>query len=185
MASAPNRHDESDRTVKLGALIVDALERPLTAPGSEKLAALVLQACGSQREWLPLFVKKCLQTLDDGNPHSMGLVSPRQDFVGSFVAWHGTHREVQLERVGKYLGSLFATANKFVQMGLQPIGFLEIDAYVRKSADLAVDIEYSYLPSFAFGGTAPVDDPRFRVIQINPSLCTTEEKQVLRQLASR
>jgi hypothetical protein len=177
--------NEPTKIAKLTALLADALDHPLTSPGSEQLAALVLQESGSKEELLAAFASKCLQTLDDGTPHSVVVVSPRQDFVTSFVAWNGTHQEVQPERIGNYLGSLYGTAKRFVQMGLQPLGFLEIDAYVREASNISVNVEYSYLPNFFFGGTAEIDDPRLRVALINTGLCTTEEQHLLRQLTAK
>jgi hypothetical protein len=180
-----NTRDDA-RVSKAAIRIAEAFERPLTAPGSESLARLVLAQFGPT-DLVSSFAKKAIQTLDDGHSHSLAVVSPEgtQRFAVTFVTWNGTHREVQAERVGRYFSALYATAAKFIELGVQLTGFLEIDAYVREDSDITVDVEYSYLPGFAFGSSAPVTDRRFRVIHINPHLCSEEERRALSRLEAR
>jgi hypothetical protein len=163
--------------------LIEGFGRPITAPGSEARAALVFSTLGGEADVAGLFAKKALQTLDDGEMHTAVLSLPGNEplFVVAFAAWNGSHREIQAERVGRYLSTLFATARRCVEWGLNPAGFLEVAAYVRMAGkQLVVDVEYSYLVGSAFGSSAPLPkEPLLRAIQINPTLCTAEERKML------
>src|SRR5215471_15747203 len=81
--------DEEERITYLGRRIWDALGRPLTHPGSEGVAELVLGHFESV-DVAPVFAKKAMQTLRDGESHNCIAVSPDEARVAAlFVAWNG------------------------------------------------------------------------------------------------
>src|SRR5262249_29726949 len=100
-----------------------------------------------------------------------------------FVAWSGTHRELQSERYGEYLPVLLSTAYRLVNSGMPLAGFLEIDAYLRGDPeDVEVDVEFSFLPGMLLGAAdAPNSLPA--VVYVNPDLCTAEQLEQLRGAA--
>jgi len=188
--------DEEQRISYLGSRISEALDRPLTHPGSEGLARLVLSHFQSVDMVRP-FAEKAMQTLRDGASHSFMAVSADEVRVALlFVAWNGSHREVQSQRFGKYLPALFASARRLVDKGIELAGCMEIDAYLRDNPELdrpglplsevfAVDVEYSYLPGFAFGSSSKPNASLPKVVMLNTSLCTPEENQQLGKLSAR
>jgi hypothetical protein len=176
--------DESSRLDEMQQALTDAFKRPLTTPGSEARAELILSKFGGMDQVVEAFAKKALQTLDDGNMHSTLIYAPtggEEDYMVAFVAWNGTHREVQAERIGEYLPALFGTPRRFVEMGQNPAGYFQIDAFVRMSGEkILADVEYSYLVGVVFGSSAPLpDEPLLRAVQVNPMLCTPEQRREL------
>lgn len=169
------------------------LDRPLTAPGSEGLARMVLSHFENV-DLLPHFAEKALETLRDGKRHDRIGVSPNDPrFAVWFVAWNGTHREVQSERYGEYFDRLAGIGRTLVRGDIAIAGLLEIDAYVRDNADLSqpgrslddvfeIDIEYSYLPGFSFDSSAEAPDQLSKALILNLDLCTPEQKRMLKKL---
>lgn len=181
---------DEERIAYLAQALWRAVDRPLTSPGSEVFAKKVLE-CFPGVDLMEGFAEKALETLRDGKSHNRTAISTRAPHVGVlFVAWNGTHREVQPERYGHYLQPLLATAHGLVQRGIPLAGLLEIDAYLRESADasqptrpleqvFAVDLEYSYVPGFLVGADASAAHPLPSMLMLNPDLCTEEERQLL------
>jgi hypothetical protein len=185
--------DDRQRIAYLAHRLIGALDRPLTGPGSEGLAHLIL---GHFEKMDPLshFAEKVLESLRDGNAHDRALVSPGKPRVAVwFVAWNGTHREVQSERFGRYLNSIAATGRLLVERGIEIVGLLEIDAYVRENVDLnqigrsfddifEIDIEYSYIPGDLLGSSAKAPGQLYKVMMLNAELCSPDERQTLEKL---
>lgn len=182
--------DDGQRIAYLARRLIEALDRPLTSPGSEGLAHLILGHFEGI-DFLPHFAEKVLETLRDGNTHDRVLVSADEPRVAVwFVAWNGTHREVQSERFGQYFKSIATSGRLLVERGIEIVGLLEIDAYVRENLDLSelgrsfddifeIDIEYSYLPGFLLGSSAKAPGPLSKVLMLNPDLCSLDEKRIL------
>ena len=187
---------EEERIAYVARRLADAIDRPLTSPGSAVVARAVLAEFG-KLDLMPDFAEKALESIRDGNYHSRLAISPNEPpFALSFVAWSGTHREVQSQRFGRYLGSLLITARKIVERGFQLGGFLEMDAYLRDNADpdhpgkpldevFQVDLEYSYLPGVLFGSSAALGAYPLNAVMLNPDLCSPEEAQTLKKLMTR
>jgi hypothetical protein len=188
--------DEDQRIAYLGHRLWEALDRPLTSPGSEGVARSVLSHFQSV-DVASAFANKAMQTLRDGESHNTIAVSADEVRVAAlFVAWNGSHREMQSQRFGNYLSPLFTTMRRLVDRGIPLGGCLEIDAYVRENADtddpgrpvdvvFEVDVEYSCLPGFAVGSANKGDPSLPKLIMLNPDLCTPEENQLLRKLMAR
>jgi hypothetical protein len=184
---------DAERLAYVAQRLDEALDRPLTAPGSEGVARSVLSQFGGV-DVLTAFAEKAVETMRDGQRHDRTAISPDDPRVAiMFVAWSGTHREVQAERVGNYLEPLAGMAQRIVRQGIELCGFLEIDAYLRDNADpedpaspldevFGVDVEYSFLPGFALGLSDEHDNPLPRAFIVNPDLCSPEEVQMLRKL---
>jgi hypothetical protein len=184
---------DAERLTYVSGRLAQALDRPLTSPGSEGLARSVLERFGPT-DVLMAFAEKGLETLKDGRMHNRTAVSPDPPRVAAlFVAWNGTHREMQPERFGNYLGPLMATAHGITQRAVELAGFLEIDAYLRDNADAAqpalaldtlfeVDVELSFVPGAFLGYPAQKPNPLPKVALLNPDLCSPEELQLLRRL---
>src|SRR6266851_4094675 len=127
---------DDERRAYIGKRLWEAVDRPLTMPGSEGFAQLVL-ARFPDVDLMESFAEKVLQTLRDGRMHSRLAVAPGAPRVAViFLAWNGSHREVQAERYGNYLGGLFGTGKGVVEGGVQIAGLLEIDAYARDTPEL-------------------------------------------------
>jgi hypothetical protein len=177
------------RAAHIAARLAEALDRPLTAPGSESIARSVIDHFGPV-DLLGAFAEKVLETLDDGQPHNRVAISAETPHAAiAFVAWSGTHLEVQAERFGNYFGPLAATARGLVEQGIPLAGFLEIDAYVRGSVDAArpedafeVDVEFSFLPGLALGFPEEEPNPLPQAFVVNRDLCSPEEAQSLAKL---
>jgi hypothetical protein len=186
--------EEAERIAYVAERLEGSLRTPLTNPGSERLAKATLSAF-PEGVVMPRFAEKALETLRDGQCHNRIAVSLTEPPVAVlFVSWSGTHREVQPDRFGNYLGPLLRTANGLVEGGKRLAALLEIDAYVRDDPDLndpgrsldqvfAVDVEYSYLPGFLIGGTEVSGLPN--AIMLNPDLLSPDEHQALDQLIAR
>jgi hypothetical protein len=187
---------KEERIAYIAGRLAEAIDRPLTIPGSAALAHAVLARFG-ELDLMPHFAEKALETLTDGQYHNRMAVSASDPpFAVSFVAWSGTHREVQSQRIGNYLNSLFGTARNLVERGVQLGGFLEMDAYVRDNADVddpgrpldevfQIDLEYSYVHGKLLGSSAPLGAYPLNALMLNPDLCSPEELQVLKKLAMR
>jgi hypothetical protein len=185
--------DDEERVRYIAHRLTEAMPRPLTAPGSDALAEAVLGRF-PESDLLVVFAEKALETLRDGRRHDRTAISPVEPRCAvMFVAWYGTHLEVQAERVGSYLDSLAGVAMGIVHQGVPLAAFMEIDAYVRDRPDTGeprrplaavfdVDVEYSYLPGLALGFPRDVDNPLPRAFVINRSLCTPDEAQSFRKL---
>lgn len=185
--------NDGQRIAYLVRRLNGALDRPLTVPGSEGLARLILGHFKGT-DLMPHFAEKALETLRDGKTHDRVGVSANDPRLAVwFVAWNGTHREVQAERYGEYLDKLAGTGRMLVQCGVAIVGLLEIDAYVRDNADLSqperslddvfeIDIEYSYLPGFSLGSSAKAPDQLSKTVILNPDLCPPEQKRMLEKL---
>src|SRR5436309_447965 len=92
---APVLLTEEERIPYLARRLSAALDQPLTSPGSEGLARLVLGYFQGVDLMLH-FAEKALEALRDGESHNRTAVSPDHPRVAVlFVAWSGTHREVQ------------------------------------------------------------------------------------------
>ncbi len=187
--------DDTARVAYINRRLADALDRPLTSPGSAGLARSALGHF-SGLEVLPAFAEKALETLRDGNSHNRTAISPDQHVAALFVAWNGTHREVQPLRFGNYLKPFLGLGTRLVERGLPLKGFLEIDAYVRDNAEadnparaldevFEVDVEYSYIPGFFLGSSEKPVASLPNLVLLNPDLCDAEEHQVLKQLMAR
>jgi hypothetical protein len=184
--------DDTQRFSYLALRLSEALNRPLTSPGSESLAQLVLQHFQSI-DVISLFSEKAMETLRDGERHDRTALSPNEPRVAVFfVAWYGTHREVQSQRFGNYLQILASIGMQLVQMGFQLAGILEIDAYLRDNPDpnnpgrsldevFQIDVEYSYLPGYLLGSSESTSTRLPRMVLLNPDLCSPEEQQLLRK----
>jgi hypothetical protein len=99
--------NDAERTEYVARRLAEAFQRPLTSPGSESLAQSVLgQLSDADRaELLMRFGEKGLESLRDGENHDrMAVSSDAPQVAVWFDAWNGTHREVQSERFGNYLG---------------------------------------------------------------------------------
>lgn len=173
----------NDQRTKLVARRLDeALDRPLRDPTSTNLARLVLGRFGST-DMFSAFAEKAIETLEDGQRHDRMAVSAAKPRVAViFIAWSGSHGELQAERFGTYFSSFAATARRLVDAGVELAGFLEIDAYMQSEGrdDFDVDIECSYLPGLLLGFDPDRDNPLPNVVLLNPDLCTSEELQRLR-----
>jgi hypothetical protein len=186
--------DESARIAYVAQRLDEALDRPLTSQGSSELARSVL-TCFEPSQLLAAFAEKAIETLRDGKSHSrMAVSSDEPRAAALFVAWSGTHRDVMPIRRGRYLEPFFATATKITQAGVQLAGFLQIDAYLRENVDAAcpgrplsevfeVDVEFSYVPGFAIGGSNS-DSELPNAFLVNLDLCSPEERQLLSKLTS-
>ncbi len=184
--------EDDERLAYLAKRLADAIDRPLTSPGSQRVARQVLDYFAAV-DLMPHFATKALETLRDGNRHDRLVVSPQQPRLAvAFVAWNGTHREVQAERVGHYLDNLVAPGQVLAKQGVRITGLLEIDAFVRDNADperpalpldevFEVDLEYSYVPGFLLG-SPDEEGPLQPMLLVNPDLCTPDELQDLRKL---
>jgi hypothetical protein len=172
--------DERLRTMAQG--LDDAFDRPLTHPGSSAVARQVLSQFPAADDVLSAFAEKALETLEDGRRHDRMAISPDEPRVAvDFVAWSGSHREVQAIRYGEYLGVLSSMAYRLVEGGIALAGFLEIDAYLQNSAQgLEVDVEYSFLPGPLLRYPEDLSNPFPKALLLNSDLCTEEEVQRLR-----
>lgn len=185
---------DEERTAYVAQRLGEAFQRPLTIPGSEDAATAIVARFPDRDALLIAFAEKALETVGDGQMHSRVAMSPEQPSVAvSFVAWSGTHREVQPVRFGRYLESLAGLGFRLVEQGIQLYGLLEIDAYVRESADpgeplvplsevFEVDVEFSFLPGMAFGYPADAPNPLPSVLMLNPDLLSPEETQLVQKL---
>ncbi len=188
--------EEKDRIAYVARCLSEALDRPLTNPGSESLARMVLQHFQAT-DLLPSFAEKAIETLRDQQMHNRVAISTEDPHVGvSFVAWSGTHREVQPQRFGNYLPSLYGTGRRLVEHGVLLAGLLEIAAYVREDPDIDdpgrpleevfdVDVEYSYLPGGALGSPSKRATSLPTAIMLNPDLCSPEQLQPLQAFMAR
>jgi hypothetical protein len=187
--------EDAGRLAYITERLADALERPLTSPGSAGLAKKVLGHF-ADLVVLPAFAEKALETLRDGNSHNRTAISPDQHVGVLFVAWNGTCREMQPLRFGNYLKPFLGLGARLVQQGLRLKGFLEIDAYVRDNADaddparalnevFEVDVEYSYISGFLLGSSEKPGSSLPNAIMLNPDLCDPEEHQILKKLMAR
>jgi len=186
--------DDEARANYIALRLAAALEHPVTHPGSEQIALSALALFPSAAEILVAFAEKALETLRDGQFHSRLAVSPGPPSVAvSFTAWSGTHREVQPERYGRYLGPLVSVGTRLVEQGVELYGLLEVDAYVREGVDPAqpeiprdevfeVDVEFSFLPGMLFGFPAESENPLSPLVLLNTDLCSAEERQLLEKL---
>jgi len=184
---------DDQRHEYIAARLRQALDRPVTSPGSEGFARQALARFPGV-DLAPHFAEKALETLRDGQIHNRTAISPGVPHLAIlFVAWAGLHGELQALRYGNYLSSLYRTGKRFVDQGMNVVGILEIDTYLRDNADpddpgcsldetFEVEVEYSYLPGWAFGSSAPRTPPFSSVIMLNPDLCDDEERQVLDKL---
>jgi hypothetical protein len=174
----------SEPSDRVAHAIADALTRPLTGEIWPGLTDAVFERFGEDARLMDTFVEKSLQTLTDFERHDRLMFSGSEPRVGLwFVAWSGTHREVQPERYGEYLPALLSTAYRFVQAGVPLAGFLEIDVYLRGDArNVEVDAELSFLPGTLLG-CADEQSSLPPVMQVNNELCTPEEVQQLRRVA--
>jgi hypothetical protein len=174
-----------ERIEYIADLLEQALQHPLTG---EAWPGLVANAMGLFGD-VPLvyaFAEKAVETLEDYERHDRLAVSPDEPRVAVwFVAWSGTHREVQTERYGEYFGMMASTAYRLVERGVELAGFLEIDAYIRDDAatgaPIEVDVELSFLPGVLLKYPPDKPNPLPAVFQVNPELCTPEEMARLRQ----
>ena len=188
--------DEKERIAYVAHRLSEVLDRPLTSPGSEGLAQGVLQYFQGT-DLAPHFAEKALETLRDQQMHSRIAVPTNDPHVAvSFVAWSGTHREVQPQRYGNYLPALYATGRRLVEQGFPLAGFLEVDAYVRDNPDpedpgrpldevFEVDVEYSYLPGALLGSPSEEATSLPDALVLNPDLCSPEQLQPLRAFMAR
>jgi hypothetical protein len=180
--------DDAARTAFIGAQLALAMRRPVTGPATAHLAQLVLEADAAE-DICRSFAEKALETLRDGRRHDRSItVATTARFAVTFVAWNGTHREVQAERYGTYLPSLWATATRLTQMVPGIGAFLEIDAFVRDEPEeddptapatstFEIDVEYSYLPGKLVGGVASAGAPRDIVVVLE--LVNAEQRRSL------
>jgi hypothetical protein len=161
-----------------------SLARPLTGDVWPGVAAASLARFGDV-PLLHAFAEKALETLADLERHDRLAVSPEAPRVAIwFVAWSGTHREVQPERYGEYLTSLLSTAQRVRGQGVELAAFLQLDAYLRETGqDLEVDVELSYLPGMLLGYPDSKPNPFPPVLHVNGALCTPEQLQDLRDRA--
>jgi hypothetical protein len=170
----------------LSAALRDALDHPLTAPGSEALALRTLRAFGDV-DLIGRFAAKAAQTLADGQRHDMVAVSPEVPRVAiAFVAWNGTHREVQVERYGTVLNGMMNVGRLLVGRGAAIAGMLQIDAFVRDAADGAaeVEVEYAHLPGAIFGSSDDALGDWPWVFLVNPDVCSPDERQMIERVAA-
>jgi hypothetical protein len=92
---------EDERIAYIARRLTQVIDRPLTAPGSGALTRAVLAKFG-ELDLMPLFAEKALETLVDGKYHNrVGISRSDPPFAISFIAWSGTHREVQSQRLWK------------------------------------------------------------------------------------
>ena len=187
--------NDTGRVAYIARRLLGALDQPLTAPSSAGLARPVL-AHFSGVDILQAFAEKALETLRDGNSHNRTAISPDQLVAVLFVCWNGTHREVQLLRIGKYLKPFLGLAGRLVERGLQIGGFLEIDAYVKDNPEandpakaldevFELDVEYSYVPGFLLGSSNKAAGSLPSVVLLNPDLGDAEEHQLLKKFMKR
>lgn len=186
---------EEERITYIARRLTEALDRPLTSPGSAGFVHRLLERFEGLDVMLH-FAEKAMETLRDHQCHNRVLFPPDRSVAISFLAWSGTHREVQPQRFGNYLSSLYTTACQILERGIKIQGFLELDAYLRDNPNSSdpmrplsevfeIDVEYSYLPGFAFGSKEEKPSSLLNVIMLNPDLCTPEENQLLRKLTAR
>jgi len=184
---------DDERSDYIAERLNQAIDRPLTSPGSHTFARQVLaQFRGT--DLLRPFAEKALETLRDGQPHNRTAMSPIEPRLAvMFVAWRGSHRQLQVQRFGNYLKPLAATATRFIQSGFNLAGILEIDAYVRDTSEpdepfrsldevFEIDVEFSYLPGPMLGSSGPAQPPFSRQVMLNPDLFDEEERQLLDKL---
>lgn len=172
----------TDARRRLATLIEAALQRPLTAPGSQAVADSALSRFPPDTDIIGAFAEKALEALDDGAQHNRTAITPNEPRVAVlFVAWNGTHREMQPERYGRYLNALWTMAHGVVDRGFALAGFLEIDAFVREAGDgtIAVDVEFSFLPGGLLGFPEDRHNPLPKALILNSSLLADEERQAL------
>src|SRR5690242_13893247 len=100
---------------QLAQTLREALTRPLTGEIWPGLADAVFERFGEDLpQVMDAFVEKSQQTLSDFQRHDRLMFSAAEPRVGLwFVAWSGTHREVQAERYGEYLPALMSTVGRF------------------------------------------------------------------------
>jgi hypothetical protein len=185
--------DDAERKSFIADRLTEAFARPLTAPGSEVVAGAVLSLFGGV-DLISSFAQKGLETLRDGQQHSLMVLSAHEPRVGvMFVAWNGTHVELQPMRFGSYLQPLLRSAFGLVEQGAALAGFLEIDAYLRDEPDpaepdrgidevFAVDVEFAFLPGALLGCPAEQTRGLPPTLILNPDLCSPEEAQALERL---
>jgi hypothetical protein len=178
---------DAARIDQVARALAEALDRPITGEVWPGLAAAALARFGDMPV-LDGFAEKALETVADDERHDRLAISLEPPRIAVwFVAWSGTHREVQPDRYGEYLTALLGTAHHVVRQGIELAGFLEIDAYLyghRPEADaLTVDVELSFLPGPPLGYPQDKPNPFPAVLQLNPGLCTPEEMAELRRVA--
>ena len=172
--------------------LTQAMDAPLTQPGSQDLALEVIdQFTDSLPELMEMLVDKMLATISDGERHDSLALSINRTVALWFVVWPGSHREVQADRIGEYFGQIGGKVKLLLDAGAPLEAFLEIDAYIEGgSAGLAskadegaleITVEYSFLPAHMLGGAEP-RNPRWRTVLLNPDLLSTTERQALGKL---
>lgn len=160
------------------------MERPLTAPGSERLAhdALAQFSSADVEELWERIVAKVRDTVQDGTRHDFLAMSPGGQAMW-FVTWPGLHRQVQIGRIGNYLSDVFGMGRVLTDRGVRFTNFLEVDVYVSSDRDapeetMAIEVEYTHLPGAMLGGR-PMTEGQEQIVVLNPDLCTAEERQAL------
>jgi hypothetical protein len=175
---------DDERVEWLARRLDQQLDHPLIAPGSgalarEMLARLPADPC-------LVFAQKLLLTLRDGEMHSTAAITVDEGPIGvSFVAWCGTWEDLIGKRYGLYLTSFFDTMKRLASRLGSLAALLQIDAFVDERDEPALDVEYTYFPG-ALCGMNPdetVEVPK--VVLLNLSLCSGEEKALLAPLLQR
>ena len=172
--------------------LAQAMDAPLTRPGSQAIAFEVVdQFTDGLPELMAMLGDKMLATLSDGERHDTLALSTDRSVALWFIVWPGSHREVQTDRIGRYLGQIGAQVKLLVDAGAPLEAFLEIDAYLTDgTAEVAstaggggpeVDVEYSFLPAEILGGSKP-SNPRWGTVILNPDLLSLTERQALGKL---
>jgi hypothetical protein len=181
------RAEDHERLDAIESCLKEALQRPITGEVWPGLAAAALERFDDV-PILRAFAEKGLETLEDLERHDRLAVSPAEPRIAVwFVAWSGTHLEVQPQRYGEYLTMLLSAAHRVRERGIELAGFLEMDAYLRGEASpgsreesLEVDIELSFVPGIFLGYPAEDPNPFPTLFQINGGLCTDQEMSSLR-----
>jgi hypothetical protein len=168
----------------VAARLDEAFGRPLTHPGSEGLARLVLSRFDF--DFMPHLAEKAVETLQDGLRHDRTMFTPGDLQVGlTFVTWSGTYREVQSERYGEYLNPMLATALAFARAGLELAGFLQIDAFLRADETdrtVDVDVAFSFVPGELLDFPPDRANPLPNAMIVDTGVCTPDELQPFRHL---
>jgi hypothetical protein len=168
---------------ELARRIDAAIDRPLTHPGSQALARRFLDRFDGHADLADAFAGKALQTLADGQLHSLAVISPDAPVVAIHAqTWYGGHLEHQAARIGEYLGALLHTGQALVRRGVPLAALLQIDLYLRDDdpgAGTEVDAEFSLLPGFFAGADRAAGGDWPAVLLLNTSLLSDEERQAL------